>query len=287
MSGGVTADSASSGSQSSVKKESVVQRHPALIYFGFTFAISWTGALMVAARHLLRHEAVPKFSGLMMFPVMLLGPSVAGVVLTWIADGKQGLRALFARVLRVRFPVRWFATLLIAPCLVLGVLECLKTFVSPAFGSNRFWIGLAFGIPAGFFEEIGWMGFAYPKLAERRNAFAAAIVLGLMWSAWHLPVIDFLGVATPHAAYWLPFALAFGLTMTAMRVVIAWAYCNTGSVLLAQLLHVVSTGSLVVFGPARVGAREETLWYGVYGVGLWVVVGVVLGRFGVGLGGRQ
>ena len=264
-----------------------MKRHPVLIYFAVTFAISWTGALMVAAGHLLRHEAVPKFAGLMMFPVMLLGPSVAGLVLTRIVDGKQGLQDLFGRMFRVRFHVRWFATLLIAPCLVLGVLWCLKTFVSPAFESNRFWTGLAFGVPAGFFEEIGWMGFAYPKLVERRNEFAAAVVLGVMWSAWHLPVIDFLGVATPHAEYLVPFALAFALAMTAMRVVIAWAYRNTRSVVLAQLLHIVSTGSLVVFGPSRVGAREEVLWYGAYGVALWVAVGIVLGRFGVRLGARS
>jgi hypothetical protein len=42
--------------------------------------------------------------------------------------------------------------------------------------------------------------------------------LGLLWSAWHLPVIDYLGVATPHGEYWLPFFLAFALAMTAMRV---------------------------------------------------------------------
>ena len=85
----------------------------------------------------------------------------------------------------------------------------------------------------------------------------------------------------------MPFALAFALAMTAMRVVIAWAYRNTRSVVLAQLLHIVSTGSLVVFGPSRVGAREEVLWYGAYGVALWVAVGIVLGRFGVRLGARS
>jgi len=271
------------GSRSITYGQSVVQRFPTLSYFALTFAISWTGALAVAAPHLLRREAVPKFAGLMMFPMMLLGPLVAGLVLTRVVDGQQGPRELFWRIFRARFAARWYVTLLIPPLLVLGVLWGLQTFVSPAFASNRFWIGVAFGIPAGIFEEIGWMGFAFPKLRATRKAVAAAILLGVSWSAWHLPVIDFLGVATPHGTYWLRFALAFAVAMTAMRVLIAWTYCNTGSVALAQLLHIVSTGSLVVFGPFRVNAREEAFWYAAYGVALWMVVAIVIARYGRGL----
>jgi len=274
------ADNAGSGRRSGAKNSSLLQRHAAFIYFALTFGLSWTAALLVAAPYLVRGETVPKFAGLMMFPVMLLGPAVAGGALTAIADGQPGLRDLYSRIFRVRFPARWLLTLLIAPSLVLGVLWGLRTFVSPVFSANRFWIGSMFGIPAGIFEEIGWMGFAYPKLAARKTAVGAAVVLGVLWSAWHLPVMDFLGVATPHRDYWLPFAMAFALAMTAMRVVIAWAYRNTGSVLLAQLLHIVSTGSLVVFGPARVDARQEALWYASYGVALWVLLAVLTIRYG-------
>jgi membrane protease YdiL (CAAX protease family) len=280
MNGWVTADTVNCGSGSVAKKQAFAQRHPALTYFALTFGISWTGALAVAVPHLLHHESVPKFAGLMMFPAMLLGPSVAGLLLTRVVDGKKGLRDLFSRMLRAGFPAGWYLTLLMAPCLMLGVLWCLKTFVSSAFASNRFWIGIAFGIPAGIFEEIGWMGFAFPKLSARRSALGAAILLGVLWSAWHLPVIDFLGVATPHGAYWLPFALAFALAMTAMRVLVAWTYRNTGSVLLAQLLHIASTGSLVVFGAFQVNAREEALWYASYGVALWIVVAIVVAKYG-------
>ena len=255
-------------------------RYPVSTYFALTFAVSWLGAFAVAAPHLLRGEAVPKFAGLMMFPAMLLGPSVVGILLTRFVDGKAGLRDLFSRMRRVRVPARWYAALLIPPVLVLTVLFCMKTFVSPIFAPNRFFIGIGFGFVAGFFEEIGWMGYAFPKMSRAENVLAPAILLGLLWSSWHIPVIDYLGTATPHGAYWLPFFLAFTAAMTGMRVLISWVYSNTKSVLLAQLLHATSTGSLVVFSPPHATAAQESLWYVIYAATLWLLVAILAITFG-------
>jgi uncharacterized protein len=260
--------------------ENLSARHPVTAYFALTFAVSWLGALAAALPHLLRGEPVPKFAGLMMFPVMLLGPSVVGIVLTRIVDGASGLRDLFSRMLCVRFPARWYAALLIPPAMVLTVLLCMKTFVSPVFTPNRFFIGASFGLAAGFFEEIGWMGFAFPKMCSQGNALAPAILLGLLWGAWHIPVVDYLGTSTPHGASWLPFFLAFTAAMTAIRVLIAWTYINTKSVFLAQLLHAISTGSLVVFSPPHLTAAQESLWYVVYAAALWLLVAIIVSTSG-------
>ena len=260
--------------------KNLATRHPVSTFFALTFAVSWLGAFAVAAPHLLRGEAIPKFAGLMMFPAMLLGPSVVGILLTRLVDGKAGISDLFSRVRRIRVPAIWYAALLIPPVSVVTVLFTMKTFVSPVFAPNRFFIGIGFGFVAGFFEEIGWMGYAFPKMSRPQNAFAPAIFLGLLWSAWHIPVIDYLGTATPHGAYWLPFFLAFTAAMTAMRVLIAWVYSNTKSVLLAQLLHATSTGSLVVFSPPHATAAQESLWYAIYAATLWLLVIVIATTFG-------
>ena len=74
------------------------------------------------------------------------------------------------------------------------------------------------------------MGFAFPKMRLKLHALGAAVLLGIFWGVWHLPVIDYLGTATPHGVYWLPFFLSFTAAMTAMRVLIAWLYSNTKSV---------------------------------------------------------
>lgn len=210
-----------------------------------------------------------------MFPAMLLGPSVAGIVLARTVDGGAGLRGLFSRMGRARFPARWYAALLIPPVFVLGTLTCMKIFLSPIYAPNHFFAGAGFGIVAGFFEEIGWTGFAFPKLREKFPFFAAATLLGILWGCWHIPVIDYLGTATPHGAYWLHFFLAFTAAMMAMRLLICWLYSKTNSVLLAQLMHAVSTGSLVVFSPPRVSAAQEALWYTVYAAALWLLAAII------------
>ena len=261
---------------------SFVQRRPVSSYFVLTFAISWLGAFLVAAPHLLRHEKLPQLAGILMFPAMLFGPSLSGVLSTWFSGGNPGLRSLRMRLFCWRVPPRWYLTLLIPPVLILSVLLCLKNSVSAEFAPKLFLLGVLFGVPAGLLEEIGWSGYAFPKMRSRLSPFIASVVLGLLWGLWHLPVINFLGAATPHGKDWLGFFLAFTAAMTALRVLICWVYRNTDSVLLTQLIHISSTSSLVVFSP-QVTSRQEVLWYAAYALLLWLVAGIVVLVFGLGL----
>ena len=261
------------------RQQTLVRKHPVAAYFVLTFLISWSGALVLAAPILVRHESLPRLTGILMFPVMLLGPSITGIVLAGCTAGRAGLAELTRQLTTWRFAPRWYAALLIPPLLILTVLSGLVVFANPAYAPNRFFMGLFFGVPAGLLEEIGWMGYAFPRMRSQANSFAPAVLLGLLWSTWHLPVVDFLGVATPHGRSWLSFFLAFTAAMTAIRVLKCWVYANTRSVLSAQLLHISSTSSLVVLSPPRVNPAQEVTWYLLYALALWLVVAIVLGIY--------
>ena len=125
------------------------------------------------------------------------------------------------------------------------------------------------------------MGYAFPRMRRQHSALASAIVLGVLWGLWHAPVVDYLGAAASHGAYWLPFFLSFIAIVAGMRVLIVWVYVNTkGSLLLAQLKHISLSGSLVVLDPVRVTPAQEALWYGIYAAVLWVIVALIALRTG-------
>jgi membrane protease YdiL (CAAX protease family) len=262
---------------------SFVRRHPVSTYFGLAYVVSYGVGAVVEGPALLRGETPPKLDGLLLFPILIVGVALAGVGLTALVGGRAGLRDLRARLGRWRVGARWYAVLLLPPALILAVLLLLRAAVAPAFAPNVFPLGILFGLAPGFLEEIGWTGYAYPRMRAARGPLAAALLLGVLWGLWHLPVVDSLGAAWPHGASWPAFALAFVALVTAMRVLIAWVYCNTGSVLLAQLLHASSTGSLVMLGAARVSPAQEAAWYAIYAAVLWGVVAVVVAVYGVGL----
>jgi membrane protease YdiL (CAAX protease family) len=173
-------------------------RNALLSYFALAFGISWTGALVAASRGRLY----------LLFVAMLLGPSVASIGLTAALEGTHGLHELGRALRRWRVSARWYAALLVAPALlaiVLGVLSRRSSSFLPdlAAGASPTAVlpyALIAGFGAGIAEELGWTGFATPRLLHRYAWFQAGLLLGLPWAAWHV-LPDYLGRAT-HGPLW-------------------------------------------------------------------------------------
>jgi membrane protease YdiL (CAAX protease family) len=250
------------------------RRRPLACYFTLCYLVSAVALAVVGLPRLHGGTGHPVTS-FVMFPVMVVAVGLIGVALTAITEGPAGLRGLGGRFRRP-VPWRWLAILLIPPAGILAVLTGLLLGVSPAYTPQFLVFGIAAGVVAGFFEEIGWTGFAYPRMRARFGWLPAALLLGVLWGLWHLPVVDSLGAASPHGLWWPAFFAAFIALVAAVRVLIAWAYTHTGSLRLAQLLHASSTGFLVILGPSGVTPAQEVLWYFTYACLLWVVVAIVV-----------
>ena len=82
-------------------------------------------------------------------------------------------------------------------------------------------------------EEMGWRGYALPRLAARLGFASASLVVGLNRGVWHLPLFFVAGLGN----YGQSFPV-FVLGSTMLSVAIAWLSAHTnGSLLLAMLMH--------------------------------------------------
>ena len=249
----------------------LARRYPLASYFVVVFGVSLAALAVIGLPPLPGKRSHPPTIALIVFPFMVITVAAAGITLSAITGGRGAVTRLGRGIRRWRVPAGCWAALAIPPVCILAALGLLHTFASSAYTPQFFVIGLFFGVVAGFFEEIGWSGYAYPRMAERFGPRRGAIILGLLWGLWHFPVVDSLGAAAPHGRHWPLFFGAFVLAIAGLRQLIAWTYRRSGSLLMAQLMHASSTGFLVVLGAPNVTAVQEASWYALYGVLLWLV----------------
>jgi flavodoxin/membrane protease YdiL (CAAX protease family) len=253
--------------------------HSVTIYFILVFAIAWAGAFVVIGPKLMRGEAI-SFADLVLIAIpMFLTPTLVGIAMTALVYGKAGLRELFSRMRKWRVGARWYASVAIFPIMILVCLLPLSRLISSDFTPSIFLPGIVIGILAGYFEEIGWTGFAFPRLAPKYGMLGGAFIIGLLQTIWHVAA-DFMGGYGARGALWLPHFILFMISMMAMRVLLVWVYVNTGSVLAAQFMHASSTGFLSILVPLSLSPAQDTLFYGVYSVVLWAVATLVMLIYG-------
>ena len=260
-----------------------LRRHPLLGYFALTYVISWGGILVVLGSTGFDLNVLRPLDTGLIFVCMLLGPSMAGLSMTAVLDGRAGFRELGSRLLHWRVGLRWFAlALLTMPALLLAVLWSFRFLADPAFAPGFHWQLSAIGLVTGTFEEIGWTGFATPRLLVWQRTWVAGLSLGLVWAMWHL-LVDFRqnygSMGDAWMAWLLSFAVLYVATLTAYRVLMTWIFHRTQSLLLAMLMHASYTGWLMVLFPAT-SFGQGLAWQTTLAAALWLMVVVVIGAFG-------
>jgi len=273
--------------------DSFIKRHPITTYYALVFAISWGGLLIVAGPGGITAEQL-QTPFILVYSVTVAGPCVAGILLTGLIDGRDGLRELGSRLLSWRVGVRWYAVaLLIAPLSVMATLLVLSLtssaflpgFVTTNDKASLLLTSLVAGLVTGFLEELGWTGFAVPRLTSRYGVLTTGVFVGILWGAWHF-LSNYLGSAT--SAGGLPLTVFLPVLLFSFlppyRVLMVWVYDRTRSLLVAILMH----ASLVTFWlasmPLAITGVPFATWYLMWAAALWVIVlAVVLLRTKRGL----
>lgn len=165
---------------------------------------------------------------------MLAGPSIACILLTGLVSGRAGFRELLSRLRQWRVGIRWYLVALLAtPLLALLTLLVPLPF-SPVYlpgiiaaGDKVIVLltGLFTGLAVAFFEELGWTGFATPRMRERRGVLVSGLIIGLVWGMWHF-ILAFWASGTPAGGFswalflpWIPYNIGF---LPVYRVLMGW-----------------------------------------------------------------
>lgn len=218
------------------------------VFFAVTFAITWFFWLSAIALEVSFNSA----TGLVLLLAGLVGPGVAGIWFVYLVYDDRGRTDFWDRVKQGRrIGVRWFLVLLLLPLavpIVATVVEMLMggPGVTRGEGVREFGVNPLAILPALFFatlppllEELGWRGYALDRLQLNWSALGASLILGVVWSVWHLPLFfvdgtyqhDMIGFGT--MGFWL-----FTIGIVPLSVVFTWVYNNTSrSILGVILLH--------------------------------------------------
>jgi len=222
-------------------------------------------------------------SGAFVYVAMLVGPSGAGILLTGLLNGRAGFRDLFSRLFKWRVDARWYAVaLLTAPLMIAPILLGLSLvsyeFLPAIFTSdNKLAVALsaiAVGLAVGLFEELGWTGFAVPRLKQRYGVLSTGLITGILWGAWHF--LPFWKSDTFSAAF--PLILLLGQLFSWLppyRILMVWVYDRTGSLLVSVFMHASLMASLNAFVPVELSGTTLLTWIFSWAAALWVVVGMV------------
>jgi membrane protease YdiL (CAAX protease family) len=171
-------------------------------------------------------------------------PAVAALLAAMLTGGRAAVTELLRRLARWRVRWTWYLVVLAGPAAfalaVAGVYVLLGGAWSdarpPAFTTSLPSLALflvVLTLTDGVGEELGWRGFALPRMLRRFSALAASLLLGVLWAGWHLPLLWTEGSALDGTPIWLLF-----VELPATSVLFTWIFLRTrGSVLLAALLH--------------------------------------------------
>lgn len=190
----------------------MVRRWPLVSFFMLAYIFAWSLVLL------------SRFSLAFGF-LALFGPAAAALIIEAVVDGRSGVRALLARVTIWRVAPYWYLVAFALPAALslaaIGAGRALGRPTEVQFSDLSVLAALLFVFVIG--EELGWRGFALPRLQARYGALGASLILGVFWAAWHLPNqlipgLEYYGSGFPaFALYVVPMTVLFTLAREPYR----------------------------------------------------------------------
>ncbi len=205
-----------------------IKRWPLAAYVLLVFGLEW---LLVLAFQTVATPLVALFIGAWL-------PNIAGVLITAVVDGRDGLRRLFSRVVRWQVEFKWYAIAWWVPVIIVMLalsIYAVSGHALPAIAPEALVIPLLLVnvILGPLGEELGWRGTALPLMQERWNVITSSLVLGVVWGLYHVPTFILPGLPQNNVPL-----LAFLLGAMGLNIFMVWMFNHThGSLIMPFLAH--------------------------------------------------
>jgi len=275
-----------------------MRKHPLFFFFLMAYAFSW----IISIPYVLSAWGILKGNFTFMFILKpFVGPTLAAIIMTGITEGKAGLLRLRNRLKQRRAGWQWYLFILlgIPALLLLGIIIQPGTLASfqgltPALLVSYpvYFIIVFFGVALP--EEIGWRGFALPRMQPRYGPLWGTLLLGVLWCFWHL--LYFLtpdhggGPGTSFATFLTNFSIFF-VMVVAIAIIFTWVFNHTrGSIFISNLAHAAIDTPQLVWYPLFLAVDETRINLAnliAFGVPALLIVILTRGRLGYQPGQEQ
>lgn len=267
-----------------------MRRHPLPAFFILAYALTFMLSALATPGQL--PWSLPAGARLAAQLLAHYGPAAAAVIVALASGGPAGLRDLLRPLGEWRVGLRWYLFILLYPLATNLIAVNVNVWLGGAppiyFDAASLGLGpglhvspllilpvvfLAILLQAGLAEEIGWRGFALPRLQARYSALASALILGALWAPWHY-----------HPAQWAavqPFVGWHIVAVVMMSVLMTWVYNHTrGSLLIAILFHTFSNLADWVIPVMPVGTGADPRPFAILTLINALVVGLIVAVYG-------
>jgi membrane protease YdiL (CAAX protease family) len=226
----------------------LLRNHPLVTFFALAYLLPWAiWGTTIAQQHgkLTFHLPAPL--------AFWVGLQMAIYLSAALTGGRAAVKDVLTRIFGFRISPRWYAVTAVVALAQAAVPLALFVALGGHHAGEIGRLAPAHSLPAFllvefllflFTEEAAWRGFALPRLQTIFTPAKASLILGLLWSLWHIPL--FLTAGTFQAD--IPYA-GFVLATVSTSVIISWLFNNSGgSVVLPALYHAVVDCAIVYLG---------------------------------------
>lgn len=239
-----------------------------IVFLSVTFGLTW---VMWWSLAYIKHDSSLIFNNPLFFVIFLIGglaPTIASYIAIKFSD--QDYKSFNKRVWAWRISILYYLFCVLS---VLGVrflsitaygliFKPIWTEVDPQFLALLPLIVIM--IPLGGLEEFGWRGLLLPELKKKYHLTTAALIVGLIWTLWHLPLFFINGLSHYHSDF-----LEFLINTTGLGFVLAWLYNKTNSIFICIFFHAFQNAS------SSIGLNCPSDGHYITGL-IWLILGGLL-----------